>query len=164
MKRIGVMSDSHGRVPKQVYEFFKDTDIILHCGDIGSDEVLEELRLFKPTIAVWGNCDNRYELNGVKEFQIFTLENLRLMMTHIGGYPKHYNPSLMQRFKEEKPDIFLCGHSHILRVMYDRDFDFLLINPGACGKMGIHNKCTLVRLALDKGKAKDLEVMDFSKY
>ncbi|HIW87652.1 MAG TPA: YfcE family phosphodiesterase [Candidatus Onthomorpha intestinigallinarum] len=164
MKRIGVMSDSHGRVPKQVYEFFKDTDIILHCGDIGSDEVLEELRLFKPTIAVWGNCDNRYELNDVKEFQIFTLENLRLMMTHIGGYPKHYNPSLIKRFRDEKPDIFLCGHSHILRVMYDRDFDFLLINPGACGKMGIHNKCTLVRLALDKGKAKDLEVMDFSKY
>ena len=102
MTKIGVMSDTHSLVPKQVYSFFEDVDLILHCGDIGSSDVLCELRLFKPTIAVWGNCDSRYELDDVEEFQSLEIENTKLLMTHIGGYPKHYPEHIEKKLKEEK--------------------------------------------------------------
>ena len=164
MKRIGIMSDTHGIVPRQVYDFFKDVDLIIHCGDIGSGDVLDELRLFKPVVAVYGNCDDRYGLDDVKRVQNIEVEGVKIMITHIGGYPKHYDRCIKEELKEAKCDIFCCGHSHILRVMYDEDMDFLLINPGACGRQGIHQKATLIRLTLEAGKAKDLEVMDFNKW
>ncbi len=164
MKRIGVMSDTHGFVPKQVYEFFKNVDLIIHCGDIGSSDVLDELRLFKPLLAVYGNCDDRYGWEDVERVRKEEIEGVKIMVTHIGGYPKHYDRSIIEELKEANCDIFFCGHSHILRVMYDEDMDFLLINPGACGRQGIHQKATLIRLVLDEGKAKDLEVMEFEKW
>lgn len=164
MTRIGVMSDTHGFVPRQVYDFFKDVDLIIHCGDIGSAEVLDELRMFKPVIAVYGNCDDRYGLEDVARVRNIEMEGVKIMVTHIGGYPKHYDRSIKEELAQSNCDIFFCGHSHILRVMYDRDMDFLLVNPGACGRQGIHQKATLVRLALDGEKAKDLEVMEFDKW
>ncbi len=164
MTKVGVMSDSHGIVPKQIYSFFKDVDVILHAGDIGSIEVIKELRNFKRTVAVYGNCDSKYMDNDIKGLLKIDIEQVKILMTHIGGYPKHYEKSLVPIFKEEKPNIFVCGHSHILRVMYDKDYNFLLINPGACGRQGFHQVGTLVRFVIDKSEIKDLDVMDFDKF
>ena len=161
MKRIGVLSDTHGTLPSQVYTFFKDVDEIWHAGDIGGG-VLEELRAFKPVRAVWGNCDNfslHYELD---ERAFFVVDGLRVLMTHIGGYPGHYPSELRRTLEMAKPDIFVCGHSHILKVMYDSEYNFLHINPGAAGRQGFHKVSTLVRFTID-GVPKDLEIMEFEK-
>ena len=106
MKRIGVMSDTHGFVPRQVYDFFKDVDIIIHCGDIGSSDVLDELRLFKPVLAVYGNCDDRYAYDDVARVQYDTIEGVKIMVTHIGGYPKHYDRSIKEELQKSNCDIF----------------------------------------------------------
>ena len=161
MKRIGVLSDTHGVLAPQVYSFFRDCDELWHAGDIGPG-VLEQLRAFKPVRAVWGNCDNfalHYEL---PEVDFFTCDGLRVLMTHIGGYPGHYPFELRRHLELSEPDIFVCGHSHILRVMYDKDYNFLHINPGAAGRQGFHRVGTLVRFTIDK-EPKDLEIMDFPK-
>ena len=163
MTKVGVLSDTHGRVAKEVLDFFKDVDIILHAGDIGSTEVLDTLRKEKKLVAVYGNCDNKYLDDEVKGVISFKIEDVKLLMTHIGGYPKH-NKDIVPYFVSEKPDIFICGHSHILKIMYDKDWNFLLINPGACGYQGFHLVCTLVRFVIDGKEIKDLEVMDFNKF
>ena len=165
MVRVGVMSDSHGRVPQQVYTFFRDVDVILHAGDIGGKEVLETLRTFKKNvIAVYGNCDDKYLDEQVKGLLSFKIEDVNILMTHIGGYPKHYNADIKPYFTQEKPDIFICGHSHILKVIYDKDYNFLLVNPGACGHQGFHQVCTLVRFEIDGKEIKNLDVLDFDKF
>lgn len=164
MTKIGVMSDSHGIVPKQIYTFFKDVDIILHAGDLGNQEVLKELRSFKKTVAVYGNCDSKYMDNEVKSLLKIQIEQVKILMTHIGGYPKHYQTNLIPIFKEEKPQIFICGHSHILKVLYDKEFNFLLINPGACGRQGFHQVSTLIRFVIDNNNIKYLDVLDFDKF
>lgn len=162
MKRIGVLSDTHGAVPAQVYTFFNDCDEIWHAGDMGRG-VLEELRGFKPLRAVYGNMDDfalRYEVPGT---QLFACEGLRVMMTHIGGYPGHYPREILKVLQHDKPDIFVCGHSHILKIMYDRDLNLLHINPGAAGRVGFHKVSTLVRFVVD-GSPRDMEILDFDKF
>jgi putative phosphoesterase len=162
MKRIGVLSDTHGVVPSQVYTFFKDVDEIWHAGDMGHG-VLEELREFKPIHAVYGNMDDykmRYEVMGT---DIFHCEGLKVIMTHIGGWPGHYPAPILQLLKSEKPDIFVCGHSHILKVMWDKELNLLHINPGAAGRQGFQKVDTLVRFAID-GTPRDMEILDFPKY
>lgn len=162
MTRIGVLSDTHGFVPSQVYTFFKDCDELWHAGDIGPG-VLDDLRRFKPVRAVWGNCDSfnlHYEL---EERAFFEVEGQRVLMTHIGGWPGHYPYELRHTLELAEPDIFVCGHSHILRVMYDSEYGFLHINPGACGQQGFHRKATLVRFVLNPSPC-HLEVMDFEKW
>ena len=159
MKRIGVLSDTHGTLPQQVYTFFKECDELWHAGDIGPG-VLEELRQFKPTRAVWGNCDSFSLHFELEERLFFEIEGQRVLMTHIGGYPGHYPYELQRTLQLAKPDIFVCGHSHILRVMYDKDYNFLYINPGAAGLQGWQTVRTLVRFSVDKGEFKDLEVIE----
>lgn len=164
MVKIGVMSDSHGRVPQQIYSFFKDVDIIIHAGDIGGKHVLDELREFKKVVAVYGNCDDKYLDDEVKGLLSFKIEDVNILLTHIGGYPKHYNKDLIPYFKQEKPDIFICGHSHILKVIYDKDYSFLVVNPGACGHQGFHTVCTLIRFEIDGKEMKNMDVLDFDKF
>ena len=162
MRRIGVLSDTHGVLPKQVYDFFRDCDELWHAGDIGPG-VLEELRAFKPVRAVWGNCDSfalHYEL---EERAFFVVEGQRVLMTHIGGWPGHYPYELQRSLELAKPDIFVCGHSHILKVMYDKEYDFLHINPGAAGRQGFHKVSTLVRFVLNPHPS-EMEVLDFPKF
>ncbi len=162
MKRIGVLSDTHGIVPKQVYTFFKDCDELWHAGDCGPG-VLEELKKFKPIKAVWGNIDN-YELHyGYPKINIFECEGQKVVMTHIGGYPKHYESNIRKLLLEVKPQIFICGHSHILKVMYDPELELLHINPGAAGRQGFQKVSTLVRFTID-GEPKDLQILDFPKF
>jgi putative phosphoesterase len=162
MLRIGILSDTHSTLPDQLYSFFADCDELWHAGDIGID-ILDELRNFKPVVAVYGNTDDWDIRREVPETQLFKRENLKIIMTHIGGYPGHYENRILPLIKSEKPDIFVTGHSHILRVMYDKTYNMLHINPGAAGRQGFHKVATLVRLTLD-GVPKDLEICEFDKY
>ena len=172
MTRIGVLSDTHGLLDKRVLEHFKDVDEIWHAGDIGSDEVLRKLRAFKPTRAVYGNMDSgdvRYTLS---EFYRFRVEDVNVLMTHIGGYPGHYNPWLIPMFRKalenyddpnHRIDLFVCGHSHILKVQYDSQFKFLTMNPGAAGKQGWQPCQTLLRFTIDGPKIDNLEVIELER-
>lgn len=160
MTRIGVLSDTHGLLDKRIFEHFKDVDEIWHAGDIGSAEVLQALREFKPTRAVFGNMDGGEVRYSLSEFYRFKVEEINVLMTHIGGYPGHYNPWLIPMFRKEPPDLFVCGHSHILKVQYDSQFQMITMNPGAAGKQGWQPCQTLLRFTIDKKEIKDLEVIE----
>lgn len=162
MKRIGILSDTHGTIAPQVYDFFKDCDELWHAGDIGYG-VLEKLKEFKPIVAVFGNIDGQDIRFEAPRTQLFKREGMKILMTHIGGYPGHYQPSMLNLIKSEKPQIFVSGHSHILKVMYDPQYKLLHINPGSAGCQGFHKVSTLVRLTLD-GTPKDLEIMEYPKF
>lgn len=161
MKRIGVLSDTHGVLPPQVFTFFKDCDEIWHAGDIGPG-ILDRLQQFKPLRAVWGNCDSITYHYVLQEREFFVVEGQRVLMTHIGGWPGHYPFELRRTLELAQPDIFVCGHCHILKVMYDKEMGFLHINPGAAGREGFHKVCTLVRFVLDP-TPKELEILDFPR-
>lgn len=172
MTRIGVLSDTHGLLDPRVLVHFKDVDEIWHAGDIGSEEVLQKLREFKPTRAVYGNMDSgdvRYTLS---EFYRFRVEDVNVLMTHIGGYPGKYNPWLLPMFRKalehyddpnQRIDLFVCGHSHILKVQYDSHYKFLTMNPGAAGKQGWQPCQTLLRFTIDGSAIKDLEVIELER-
>lgn len=163
MTRIGLLSDTHGLLDKRIFEHFKDVDEIWHAGDIGSDDVLRRLREFKPTRAVFGNMDSGDVRYSLSEFYRFRVEEVNVLMTHIGGYPGHYNPWLIPMFKKEPPDLFVCGHSHILKVQYDNQFKFLTMNPGAAGKQGWQPYQTLLRFTIDGEKIDNLEVIELER-
>ena len=163
MTRIGLLSDTHGLLDKRIFEHFKDVDEIWHAGDIGSDDVLRRLREFKPTRAVFGNMDSGDVRYSLSEFYRFRVEEVNVLMTHIGGYPGHYNPWLIPMFKKEPPDLFVCGHSHILKVQYDNQFKFLTMNPGAAGKQGWQPCQTLLRFTIDGEKIDNLEVIELER-
>ena len=160
MKRIGLISDTHGFLDERVYEYFKDCDEIWHAGDIGTIELADELEAFRPLKAVYGNIDNgelraRYPLN-----LRFECEGLDVLMTHIGGYPNRYNQRIRPIINENPPKLFITGHSHILKIMPDKKLSLLHINPGAAGNHGFHKIKTIVRFAIEMGQIKDLEVVE----
>ena len=189
MTRIGLLSDTHGLLDKRVFEHFKDVNEIWHAGDIGSIEVLQKLREFKPTRAVFGNMDSGDVRYSLSEFYRFRVENVNVLMTHIGGYPGHYNPWLIPWFRKsleakkallindkspitndqppitnnETIDLFVCGHSHILKVQYDPVFKFMTMNPGAAGKQGWQPCQTLLRFTINGAKLDNLEVIELEK-
>lgn len=163
MTRIGVLSDTHGLLDPRILVHFKDVDEIWHAGDIGSDDVLRRLREFKPTRAVFGNMDGGEVRYSLSEFYRFRVEDVNVLMTHIGGYPGHYNPWLIPMFRKEPPDLFVCGHSHILKVQYDSQFQFLTINPGAAGIQGWQPCQTLIRFTIDGNKIDNLEVIELKR-
>ena len=172
MTRIGVLSDTHGLLDKRVLEHFRDVDEIWHAGDIGSEEVLRRLREFKPTRAVFGNMDSGDVRYSLSEFYRFRVEDVNVLMTHIGGYPGRYNPWLLPIFRKalehyddpnQRIDLFVCGHSHILKVQYDSLYKFLTINPGAAGKQGWQPCQTLLRFTIDGSKIDNLEVIELER-
>ena len=163
MTRIGVLSDTHGLLDKRVLEHFRDVDEIWHAGDIGSFELLQTLREFKPTRAVYGNMDSGDVRYSLSEFYRFKIEDVNVLMTHIGGYPGHYNPWLIPMFRKEPPDLFVCGHSHILKVQYDSIFKMLTMNLGAAGKQGWQPCQTLLRFTIDGSKIDNLEVIELER-
>ena len=180
MTRIGILSDTHGLLDRRVFEHFKDVDEIWHAGDIGSDMVLHRLREFKPTRAVFGNMDSGDVRYSLSEFYRFRVEDVNVFMTHIGGYPGHYNPWLIPWFRksleaksqstnDQRPstsdliDLFVCGHSHILKVQYDPLYKFLTMNPGAAGKQGWQPCQTLLRFTIDGPKIDNLEVIELER-
>ena len=163
MTRIGLLSDTHGYLDKRVFEHFAGVDEIWHAGDIGSMEVLQRLREFKTTRAVYGNMDSGDVRYSLSEFYRFRVEQVDVLMTHIGGYPGKYNSWLLPMFSKETPLLFVCGHSHILKVQYDSTWQMLTMNPGAAGKQGWQVVQTLLRFVIDGDQIKNLEVIELEK-
>ena len=163
MKKIGLLSDTHGWWDEKYATHFEPCDEIWHAGDIGSVRVAERLNAIKPLRAVYGNTDG-YELRLMfsRVYQ-FTIENVKVMLTHIGGYPGRYDSSIHTELHAAKPNLFISGHSHILKVMYDKNLNCLHINPGAAGHSGIHRVRTLIRFVIDKDDIKDLEIIELGK-
>ncbi len=164
MLKVGILSDTHGYVHPRVIDFFTSVDEIWHAGDMGTISVGNQLGGLKPLRAVYGNIDGQDVRIEFQEVQIFQVEQVKVMLTHIGGYPGRYDPRARLVIGLERPKLFVCGHSHILKVIYDKKYDLLHINPGAAGKYGIHKSITAVRLVLDQGIMRDLEVLDILKY
>jgi putative phosphoesterase len=164
MKRIGLISDTHTYLHPGLFKSFKECDEIWHAGDIGNIETADKLAAFKPLRAVYGNIDSHQVRIVYPEFQIFKCEDVKVLMTHIGGYPGKYQPAVRELIIKEKPDLFISGHSHILKVMYDKKYKLLHINPGAAGKSGLHKVITFVRFTIDGKQIKDLEIVEFERW
>lgn len=160
MLKIGVLSDTHGWLNPKVLEFFKECDEIWHAGDIGSIDLADELANFKPLRAVYGNTDDWEVRREYPMIQIFNAEDLKVIMTHIGGYPSHYEPEIKGLIVKERPNIFISGHSHILKIMQDKKYNLLHINPGAAGRNGFHKTITMVRFQIDGKRIEKMEVFE----
>lgn len=163
MMKIGLLSDTHGHIPKEAFDFFALCDQIWHAGDIGSLEVAQKLSAFKPFRAVYGNIDGTEIRTSFPEVDMFTIERVKVLMTHIGGYPGRYERKIKELVIEEKPTLFISGHSHILKVIYDPVYKLLHINPGAAGNSGLHRQITMARFTINQDKISDLEIYDRSR-
>lgn len=160
MVKIGLLSDTHSYWDDRYLKYFEDCDEIWHAGDIGSLDIIEKLEKKKKTRVVYGNIDN-YEIQMQSSlYLLFQIEGLNVYMTHIGGYPGKYAKDIKQILKINKVDLFVTGHSHILKIMYDKSLDCMYINPGAAGKYGFHQIRTLIRFTIDKKELKDLEIIE----
>ena len=160
--RIGLLSDTHSFMDERVFEHFAECDEVWHAGDFGNLDVIKRLQAFKPLRGVFGNIDGA-EIRAEMPLDLrFECQGLPVFMTHIGGYPGRYEPRVGKILKEEPPakGLFISGHSHILKVMPDKNLDFLHINPGACGNEGWHKVKTLVRFSVEKGRLFDLQVIE----
>lgn len=159
---IGLMSDTHGVLDERLFEYFAACDEIWHAGDFGSFAVVERLRAFKPLRGVYGNIDDARIRAAMPEDLRFVCADVPVFMTHIGGYPGRYAPRVRKILQVDPPKggLFICGHSHILKVMPDRALGFLHINPGACGNEGWHQVKTVVRLRLEAGSIRGVEVIE----
>lgn len=160
---IGLISDTHGVFSEGFREFLAPVDEIWHAGDFGTIEVAEQIAAFKPLVAVHGNCDGQDVRLDHPAFQFFTREGATILMTHIGGYPGRYDMRALALIDNYRPQVFVCGHSHILKVMYDRSRDMLTMNPGACGIQGWHAVRTALRFHIDDGKVHDMEVFELPR-
>ncbi len=163
MTKIGLLSDTHAYFDSDMRKFLEPVDQIWHAGDIGSAQLLDDLRQFRPVTAVFGNIDDTNMRMMVPEFQVFTVGQAKVVMTHIGGYPGRYEPKARKMLLAERPQIFVSGHSHILKVMYDKQLQCLHLNPGAAGVYGFHTVRTMLRFTIDGANIKDLEVWQTPK-
>jgi len=163
MKKILLLSDSHSFIDKQILKYVKLADEVWHAGDIGAIEVTDEIKKYKPLKAVYGNIDNSVIRSEFPLDQKFELDGITVWMTHIGGYPNNYNMRIREKIKQNPPKIFISGHSHILKVIYDKKLNLLHLNPGAAGKHGFHKVRTMLRFEIDKGEIKNLEIIELEK-
>ena len=163
MTRIGLISDTHGYIDPKIFEFFKSVDEIWHAGDMGGIDIPERLKKFKPLRAVYGNIDGQDVRSEFPENLRFECEEADVWITHIGGYPGKYDRKVKTELEKNSPDIFISGHSHILKVQYDKKLDLLHINPGALGNNGFHQVKTAVRFNIDGNNIKDLEILDIKR-
>ena len=163
MRRIGVISDTHGTFDEVLCDFLRDVDEIWHAGDIGSIELADEIAKFKPLVGVAGNCDN-YNLRYTHPIhRFFECEGMKVLMTHVGGYPGRYDVRAKELILKYRPDIFVCGHSHILKVVRDTKHNMLVVNPGAAGIQGFHLVRTALRFRIDQGRIHDMEVFELDR-
>ena len=164
MKRIGLMSDTHGFIDPKIYDYFKDVDEIWHAGDVGDVAVIDELRDFKPVKGVYGNIDATDVRMEFPEFNRFRCEDVEVLITHIGGKPGKYSKPLYEELQQNgAPKLFICGHSHILLVKNDPRYNMLWMNPGACGFKGFHQVKTVLRFSITSDRIHDLEVIELGK-
>ncbi|MBL0356941.1 MAG: metallophosphoesterase family protein [Chitinophagaceae bacterium] len=162
MTRIGLVSDTHGYLDENVFEHFKNCDEVWHGGDFG-EGIVESLKTFKTLRGVYGNIDGTTIRSEYPEQLVFMCEEVKVMMRHIGGYPPRYNPETKKEILIHQPQLFISGHSHILKVMYDDKLNCLHMNPGAAGKHGWHKMRTVIRLVIDGKNMKDCEVIELGK-
>ena len=158
--RIGLLSDTHSYLDKRIFDYFEACDEIWHAGDIGDMSVIKKLENFRPLRAVYGNIDDTEMRNKFPENDRFECEGMDIWLTHIGGYPGRYDRRVRAEIKANPPDVFICGHSHILKVMPDKQNGLLHINPGACSHHGFHKIRTIIRFTIKNGKISDLEVVE----
>lgn len=162
--KIGLLSDTHGFLDPKIPHHFRECDEVWHAGDIGDLKLAERLQSFKPLRAVFGNIDDKDIQVKFPEDLFFKCEDLSIWITHIGGVPPRYKPRIKQILKSQIPDIFICGHSHMLRIAKDPDHrGMLYINPGAAGNQGFHHTKTLVRFEISGKEIKNLEVIELGK-
>ena len=161
---IGLISDTHGVFSEGFREFFAPVDVIWHAGDFGGGiDFADSIKAFKPLVGVYGNCDGADYRLEYPAHQLLKVQGLTILMTHIGGSPGHYDLRAQALIDRYKPDVFICGHSHILKVMNDKQFDMLYINPGAAGIQGWHVVRTALRFKIEGGELKDMEVFQLPR-
>jgi len=159
--KIGLISDTHSFLDNTVFDYFKECDEIWHAGDFGTVAIYDQLNAFKPTVGVYGNIDGQDVRIVLGEDLFFEREGLSIYMTHIGGSPGKYNPRVKKNISIHKPALFVCGHSHILRVVSDQAYNNMLyLNPGAAGKEGFHKMRTLLRFEINAGKIEKMQVIE----
>ena len=163
MKKILLLSDTHGHLDDKIVKYVNQADEVWHAGDIGKKEIINYLTEIKPLKAVFGNIDDKEIRLITKEFLYFNYEKNKVLITHIAGYPGKYNKNVNRLISIYKPNILVCGHSHILKVMYDKKNKHLHLNPGAAGISGFHNIRTMLRFKLDSDKIKELEIIELDK-
>ncbi|GLB50583.1 metallophosphoesterase family protein [Neptunitalea lumnitzerae] len=162
MTRILLLSDTHSHIDDSILKYVKMADEVWHAGDIGDITVTDTIKALKPLKAVYGNIDNHVARAEFPENNRFFCEGVDVWITHIGGYPNKYNPRVKEEITKNPPKLFICGHSHILKVMWDKKLNLLHMNPGACGKHGFHKVRTMLRFVIDGNDIKDLEIIELS--
>ena len=163
MKKILLLSDTHSHIDDTILKYAKLADEVWHAGDIGDLKVTDTIKKLKPLRAVFGNIDNH---EARLEFPLnnrFLCEGVSVLITHIGGYPGKYSPAIREEITQNPPKLFICGHSHILKVIQDKKLNLLHMNPGAAGKQGLHIMRTLIRFAIHEGKISEVEVIEIGK-
>ena len=163
MIKILLLSDTHSYMGDDIIKYVKQADEVWHAGDIGDIKVTNEIKKHKPLRAVYGNIDNAQIRVEFPEHHKFRCENVAVWMTHIGGYPNRYDIRVREDIKQDPPDLFICGHSHILKVMPDKKLSLLHMNPGAIGKYGLHKVRTMLRFEIDGKKIQNLEVIEIER-
>ena len=163
MTRIGLISDTHGFLDENVFGYFSGCDEIWHAGDFGTIELANQLAAFKPLRGVFGNIDGQDIRSVYPENLSFNCEEVKVLIRHIGGSPPHYNPFTREILALHQPQLFICGHSHILKVVFDKNIYCLHMNPGAAGKQGWHQARTLIRFIIDGKEIRDCEVIELGK-
>lgn len=163
MKKILLISDTHGHIDNQILKYIARADEIWHAGDIGDLKVTDTIKSYKPLRAVYGNIDNEKARLEFPENNRFLCENVDVLITHIGGYPGKYDRRIKDELLRNPPKLFICGHSHILKVMWDKKLNLLHMNPGAVGKYGFHAVRTMLRFVIDDDQIRDLEIIELEK-
>jgi len=161
--KIGLLSDTHGWIHPRIFDHFAGCDEIWHAGDIGSVAVADSLAAFKPLKAVYGNIDDALVRRIYTENLVFMAEEVKVWLTHIGGTPGHYDRKVLPFMEQNSPDLFICGHSHIAKVMFDKKAGFLYMNPGAAGYNGFHRFMTAIRFHIDGKEIHDLELIELGE-
>jgi hypothetical protein len=163
MKKILLISDTHGYIDEKIIKYANKVDEIWHAGDIGDISVSDKLKKIKPLRGVYGNIDDQKIRTEFPLHNRFMCEKVNVWITHIGGYPKRYNPKILEELKSNPPDLFICGHSHILKVINDKKLGLLHINPGAIGKYGLHSVRTMVQFEINGKKIENLSIIEFKR-
>ena len=163
MTKILLLSDTHSYIDDQILKYVKQADEVWHAGDIGDLKVTDTLKTYKPLKGVYGNIDDDKARLEFPENNRFFCENVDVWMTHIGGYPNRYDKRIKEEITKNPPKLFICGHSHILKVMWDKKLNLLHMNPGAAGKHGFHAVRTMLRFIIDGDQIKDLEIIELEK-
>jgi uncharacterized protein len=163
MRYIGLLSDTHSHFDDGLAAFFKPVDEIWHAGDFGNLETAQKIAKLKPLKGVYGNCDDTKIREYHPYIQLFQCENVKVLMMHIGGYPGRYDFKALQLIEAHRPNLFVCGHSHILKIINDKKYNMLTINPGAAGLQGFHLVRTALRFRIDGERIYDMEVGEWEK-